>query len=104
METDHKPLEAIFKKPINKAPARLQRMLLRVQPYALQVHYTKGSQLYIADALSRHYMPNTEQPRDEEYEVHIIETGQVSQDVYNQLVKETKNDAELSALYRTLMS
>ena len=29
-ETDHKPLENIFKKPISKAPARLQNMLLKI--------------------------------------------------------------------------
>ena len=58
VETDHKPLESIFKKPIHRAPPRLQRMLLRVQPYNLTVSYKKGSQLFIADALSRHYLPN----------------------------------------------
>ena len=30
VETDHKPLEAIFKKPLNAAPPRLQRMLLKL--------------------------------------------------------------------------
>ena len=33
VETDHKPLEAIWKKPIHAAPMRIQRMLLRLQPY-----------------------------------------------------------------------
>ena len=31
IETDHKPLEAITKKPLSMAPLRLQRMLLRPQ-------------------------------------------------------------------------
>ena len=31
VETDHKPLEAITKKPLSMAPPRLQRMLLRLQ-------------------------------------------------------------------------
>ena len=30
VETDHKPLEAIFKKPLSSAPLRLQKMLLRL--------------------------------------------------------------------------
>ena len=30
VESDHKPLETIFKKPISKAPARLQNMLLKL--------------------------------------------------------------------------
>ena len=31
VETDHKPLESIFRKPLLAAPCRLQRMLLRLQ-------------------------------------------------------------------------
>ena len=37
VHTDHNPLEAIFQKPISLAPARLQRMLLRLSTYNLQV-------------------------------------------------------------------
>ena len=37
VETDHKPLIPIFKKPLLSAPKQLQRMLLRLQKYALSV-------------------------------------------------------------------
>ena len=53
VETDHKPLETIFKKPILAAPKRLQRMLLKVQKYQLQVQHKTGSSMFIADMLSR---------------------------------------------------
>ena len=33
VKSDHKPLESITKKNIAKVPPRLQRMLLRIQPY-----------------------------------------------------------------------
>jgi len=39
VETDHKPLIPIFKKPLLSAPKRLQRMLLRLQRYTLSVKY-----------------------------------------------------------------
>ena len=104
VETDHKPLEAIFKKPIHKAPTRLQRMLLRIQPYNLQVKYKKGSQLYIADALSRHYLPNTSVTDDDEFEVHIIESGQVSVNAFKEILTETKADEELQELHKTVMT
>ena len=58
VESDHKPLESIFKKPLYMAPMRLQKMLLKLQPYNLQVKYRPGRELYIADALSRVYSPN----------------------------------------------
>ena len=53
VETDHKPLESLFKKPLSKAPQRIQRMMLRVQHYDLKVNYVPGNQLLIADNLSR---------------------------------------------------
>ena len=56
VETDHKPLEEIFKKSLCDAPARLQRMLLRLQRYNLEVKYEKGSLMFIADTLSRAYL------------------------------------------------
>ena len=58
VETDHKPLESIFLKPLNEAPLRLQRMLLRLQRYSLRVKYKKGDQLFLADTLSRAYVPD----------------------------------------------
>jgi hypothetical protein len=37
VHTDHKPLQSIFQKPISLAPARLQRMLLRISKYDVHV-------------------------------------------------------------------
>ena len=53
VETDHKPLEAIFRKALNAAPQRLQRMLLRLQRYSLSVHYKKVKEIILADTHSR---------------------------------------------------
>ena len=57
VETDHQPLEMIGQKPLNCAPKRLQRMLLQLQKYCLDVRYKRGKQLYLADTLSRAYLP-----------------------------------------------
>ena len=57
VETDHKPLEPIFTKPLAVTPQRLQRMLLRLQKYNLQVRYKKGKGMLLADTLSRAYLP-----------------------------------------------
>ena len=51
--TDHKPLEAIFRKPIYKNPKRLERMLCTLQGFNLQVVWQPGTELEIADQLSR---------------------------------------------------
>lgn len=48
IETDHKPLVSIINKPFANAPPRLQRMLMRLQPYAFKLVYKPGKYLYIA--------------------------------------------------------
>lgn len=56
IETDHKPLITIIKKPIADAPPRLQRMLLRLQRFTFKLVYKPGKKLFIADTLSRAYI------------------------------------------------
>ena len=60
VETDHKPLEAIVLKPLHAAPQRLQRMLLHLQKFNLQIKYQKGTQMFLADTLSRAHLPEVE--------------------------------------------
>lgn len=42
VETDHRPLESIFKKPLCDIPLRLQRMRLHLQKYDIVVKYKPG--------------------------------------------------------------
>ena len=51
--TDHQALVPIAQKPLCTAPKRLQRMLLRLQRFSRRIEYVPGSELYIADTLSR---------------------------------------------------
>ena len=53
VESDHKPLESKMKKPLPRAPAGLQRMLLRLQRYDFQLSYKSGNKVVLADALPR---------------------------------------------------
>lgn len=53
IETDHKPLVPIFVNAIHGAPKRLQKMLLWLQKYQLDVTYKPGKEVLIADWLSR---------------------------------------------------
>ena len=56
VHSDHKPLESVVKKSLFKAPKRLQRMLLRMQKYDVQLVHRKGTQMELADTLSRAYL------------------------------------------------
>ena len=55
VETDHKPLISIFKKTLTSAPRRLQRMLLRLQNYTFDLIFKPGTEVIVADTLSRAY-------------------------------------------------
>ena len=57
VESDHKPLQSIFQR--NKAPPRIQRMLLRLQKYDIELQFTPGTDIPIADALSRASLSST---------------------------------------------
>ena len=62
VQTDHKPLENIFRKPLLSTPKRLQRMLLQLQKYNLKIVCKTGKELFIADTLSRAFVPNEQTP------------------------------------------
>ena len=53
VESDHKPLKAIFKKPLSNSPPRIARMLLRIQKCDVEITYVPGKNIPLADALSR---------------------------------------------------
>ena len=59
--TDHKPLQSIFTKPLHKAPVRLQRFMLQLQKYDLNVKYKPGKETFVADTLSREYLRETKE-------------------------------------------
>ena len=62
VQTDHKPLETIWKKRIATASLspRLQRLLLRLARYKIQLEYIRGKDNSIADVLSRVDTPSPE--------------------------------------------
>ena len=53
VETDLEPLTSIWKKSIASTSARVQRLLLRLLQYDIDIQYLPGKRNVIADALSR---------------------------------------------------
>ena len=56
VHSDHKPLESIQRKDLHKVSPRLQRMLLKLLKYNLNIVYKPGSEMHIADTLSRAFI------------------------------------------------
>lgn len=104
VETDHKPLEVIFSKPLSQAPSRLQKMLLQLQEYDIVLKYKKGSEMYLADALSRAFPPEvaTERfERDIESEkfIHLMSTkSHVTDRKLLEIKKAIENDETMQLL------
>ena len=71
VRSDNKSLKAIFSKPLNKAPPRLQRLLLRLQRYELHVQYTPGTYFPVADTLSRAYLTKEPDPEIAEQDINF---------------------------------
>ena len=100
VHTDHKPLIPIFKKPIQKAPKRLQRMLFRLQKYELDIIHIPGKDMLIADCLSRAYLKRGKHNQifDELEHINQLDYVNVSQATQHQLQNATKADPELMEL------
>ena len=49
IHSDHQPLETIFKRPLAKAPKRLQHIMMHLRRYSLNVIYKKGTLIVFAD-------------------------------------------------------
>lgn len=105
VETDHKPLEAILRKPLHQAPARLQKMMMSIQRYSLVVKYRPGKELVIADTLSR--APLTEEATGliyEEYDIDTLTNSHVHQVQLTRVKQATGNDPVLQAITPLIQS
>lgn len=110
VETDHKPLIAIFRKSLNDCPMRIQRLMLRLQKYSLEVSFTQGKFMYTSDALSRAY-DLTMIPEDHSGEAEvdayvdfIMHSIPVSDRKMEEIRLETSKDQELQSLIETIAS
>ena len=74
IQSDHKPLEAIIKKPPQNTPPRLQRMLLSLQKYDTDLVYLAGKENILADTLSHKHLEETTDDIPEELtaQLHMV--------------------------------
>jgi hypothetical protein len=94
VHTDHQPLETIFRKPLHSAPRRLQKMMLRLQRYKLQVLYKKGFSLKLADTLSRAHLETTNDSCQTNFQVFRInmETPFSPPDITSRTLSQTQSE------------
>ena len=100
-----------MKKPLKKAPARLQRMLTKLQRYRFNLTYYRGPTLHLADTLSWAALPQSISARVTHFDVFRIEmesselsrNARLEESTENYLRKETSKDITLTALYKVIV-
>ena len=106
MESDHQPLQAITKKPLDKSPIRLQRMLLNLQSYDMEIKYRPGKGLYLGDMLSRAHLSNSkseEETLELDFQaISMISTLPVSDDKLKEIKEETRKDETMQTLVKII--
>ncbi|XP_062542342.1 uncharacterized protein K02A2.6-like [Armigeres subalbatus] len=102
IESDHKPLESIFRKPLDRAPPRLKRIRLDVEQYSPKVVYVRGRDIPIPDILSRDVANSENEDVDEELEVHIV--LQMSKRAASELRDHAAKDSEIQLLKQVIMA
>ena len=100
VESDHKPLENIQHKSLASTPPRLQRMMLHLQPYDMEIVYKPGRELLLADAMSR-LNPKPGAQIDLDAAIYAV---QFSTHKLAQLKEKTNQDEMLYLLKETIIS
>ena len=108
VQSEHQPLQSIWKKSIVSASPRLQRLLLRLAHYDINIEFLRGKENVIADALSR-VCPlqfNNSKIKDSNIDVipvhHITQSAPVSKARLQELRLATQSDPTLCSLTKTV--
>lgn len=100
LETDHKPLEAIFK-PTSRPCARIERWVLRLQSFSFIVKYRKGTS-NVADPISRLVEEQPPEEFDPESKFMVLAVLESAAIDVQQLEEMSSTDATLEAVKQCL--
>ena len=104
---DHRPLTSIFNNTRSQLSARIERWVLRTQPYDMTVIYRPGHD-NPADYLSRH--PTHQPPSDreqkiaEEYINYILSTSTPKAMTINEVATKTARDKTLTTVIQAILT
>jgi len=101
IHTDHKPLKSISKKPISLAPPRLQRMLLRLRTYDVDIIYVGANKVLLSDTLSRLVTPGKDATIPN-LDVRIAQVLKIQPTRLETMQQGTKTDPTLTSLQEVI--
>ena len=108
VQSNHQPLQSIWKKSIVSGSPRLQRLLLRLAHYDLNIEFLRGKENMVAVALSRvcPLQSRDSKTKDSNIDVipvhHITQTAPVSKTRLQDLSLATQSDPKLCSLTKTI--
>ena len=108
VQSDHQPLQSIWKKSIVSASPRQQRLLLRLAHYDINIDFLWGKENVTADALSRlcPLQSNNSKIKESNIDVipvhHITQSAPVSKARLQELRLATQSDPTLHSLTKTV--
>ena len=107
VQSDHQPLQSIWKKSIVSASPRLQRLFLRLAHYDINIEFLCGKENVIADALSRVCPLQSNNSKTKESNIDVIPVHNITQSVpvskarLHELRLATQLDPTLHSLTKT---
>ena len=111
VETDHLPLIRIMEKPLHLVPLRLQKMRMRLQSYDFRLEAKRGTEIPVADALSRAFLndtgPNLTDEKEHVFDVTVEEMSSIqrmSPPRVQEIRENTLKDEELQAVMKCIES
>lgn len=104
IESDHKPLESLLKKPMSAAPLRIQRMRLKLQPYSFTLVHQKGKAIGLADCLSRLPADVTQSDIKMDDELMVCKVDTLAYRWHDRIEQATIEDEDLQTLRRTIFN
>jgi len=98
VETDHKPLLGIIKKSLSEMTPRLQRLMLKLRRYDMDLQFIPGKSMILADVLLRGKPPKTKSDTEQEISIYanlVKKTMPLSDDMWGTIAEETDKDETL---------
>ena len=108
VQSDHQPLQSIWKKSIVSASPRLQKLLLKLAHYDINIEFLWGKENVIADALSRVCPLQSDNSKIKDSNIDVISVNHITQSVLvskarlQELRLATQSDPTLHSLTKTV--
>ncbi|UYV81030.1 K02A2.6-like [Cordylochernes scorpioides] len=105
-QTDHKPLLAILKKPLEELSPRLERLVLKLMRYDFNLEYVPGKVIHTADTLSRDSISEeTIDTSDLDLQNTIMTLNlKVTTKRYQEILRDMESDEEMIKLRDHIMN